>query len=166
MSTRFFSSLALIALSALSARASALEFGIGAGSSVTSSADYWTPTVYLDIAGKRRSLGPFRWQPLASLAWFDGRGDLNDRPDLQLQEDVVVAGVGVRLVEWWRNAYFSFQAGYANRTTSALSSHEQFISAIGWQGRYLDVSVRHVSNGSIFGGRNLGETTLLVGAHF
>ncbi|PZQ19857.1 MAG: lipid A 3-O-deacylase [Rhodanobacter denitrificans] len=141
--------------------AAAVDTTLYAGSSVTASDRYWSPAFYVDVAGERRQTGRFTWRPVASLGWVGAR---DERP--QLDRDVVVAAAGVSLVDWWKRAFFSFQFGYANRTTEALSSHGQFISSLGWQGDRVALMVRHISNGNVFGGRNLGETMFMVGVTF
>lgn len=146
---------------ALAAPAAAVDTTLYAGSSVTASDRYWSPSVYVDVTGERRQTGRFTWRPVASLGWVGAR---DERPSLD--RDVVVAAAGVSLVDWWKRAFFSFQFGYANRTTEALSSHGQFISSLGWQGDRYALMVRHVSNGNVFGGRNLGETMFMVGVTF
>ncbi|SEK94236.1 hypothetical protein SAMN05428989_1115 [Pseudoxanthomonas sp. GM95] len=44
-----------------------------------------------------------------------------------------------------------------------LGSHLQFVSSLGWQGQRLRLQLRHLSNGRIGGGSNLGESMLLLG---
>lgn len=152
-----------IALAGLAAAdpAAALDTTLYVGSSVTASDRYWSPAFYVEVAGDRRQTGRFTWRPVASLGWVGAR---DERP--QLDRDVVVAAAGISLVDWWKRAFFSFQFGYADRTTEALSSHGQFISSLGWQGDRVALMVRHISNGNVFGGRNLGETMFMVGVTF
>lgn len=140
--------------------ASAAELAISAGGSSTAS-QLWAPAVYIDVAGERRPLGSIAWQPVASVGVIGGRDERAD-----LDRTVAVGGVGVRLVDWWKRAFFSFQLGYANRETAALSSRGQFISSLGWQGDRTVWMLRHISNGNIYGGKNLGETMLLFGFRF
>ena len=82
------------------------------------------------------------------------------------KRDVAIVAGGVRLVDWWRGASFSVELARANHTTAALSSHGQFLTSFGWWGERLTLSVRHVSNADLGGGKNLGETMLLAGVHF
>lgn len=142
--------------------AAALETTVSLGASVTASNEHWTPVAFIDIAGDRRHAGRVTWQPVATLGWIDARSVRDD-----LDDRVLVATVGGRLVDWWRNAFFAFQVGYADGKTSAISTHGQFISTLGWEGSSISVMVRHISNGGLFGGgRNLGETMVLAGWRF
>lgn len=151
---------ALLAMIAVSGAACAADVAVSAGGSSTAS-QIWTPAVYLDVAGERRPIAGFAWQPIASLGVIGAR---DERPDLD--RTVAIAGAGVRLVDWWKGAFFSFQVGYASRETAALSSHGQFISSLGWEGERTVWTLRHISNGDVYGGKNLGETMLLVGLRF
>ena len=47
-----------------------------------------------------------------------------------------------------------------------MSSHEQFITSLGWRNERFVFLIRHISNGDQFGGGNLGETMLLAGLRF
>ena len=146
---------------AASVPAAATDVNVVAGSSVTSSSR-WTQAAFVDVAASTRDWRGIHWQPVASLGWINGRSTRQDN----LDHDVFVGGAGVRLVDWWRGAFFSFQLGAAAGRTDAISSAGQFISSLGWQGRHYVVMVRHVSNGRIYGGKNLGETMLLAGVRF
>ncbi len=141
-------------------QAHAAGYSISGGASVTASRDF-TPAVSFDINGASRQWGPVTWQPVASIGWVGAR---DVRPSLD--EDVAVLGAGVRLVDWWKQAFFSFQLGYASERTDALSSHGQFISSLGWEGESFVWTIRHISNANFFGGKNLGETMLLAGVRF
>jgi len=143
------------ALFATVARAS--EFDLAAGASATVGVR-WAPAAFLDIGADPHG----HWQPVATLGWIGSRKDGND----DLEHDVAIVGGGVRLVDWWGGAFFGFEAAYADQRTGALSSHEQFITSLGWRRERLIVMVRHISNGNMFGGRNLGETMLLAGVTF
>ncbi len=51
--------------------------------------------------------------------------------------------------------------------TDALSSRIEFSTTVGWQRDHFIVMLRHISNGHIVGGgKNLGETMLLVGVRW
>ncbi len=138
----------------------ALDFGVSAGASVTASRDA-TPVLWADWAGEGRTSGPFRWRPTATLGYIAARDVRAD-----LDRHVLVAGAGFRVVDWWKRAFLGVGFGYASRTTAALSSHGQFVTSLGWDGRRHTVILRHVSNADLFGGKNLGETMLLVGIKF
>src|SRR3954454_1775379 len=143
------------ALFANFARAS--EFDVTGGASATVGVR-WAPAAFIDIGTDP----PGHWQPVATLGFIGSRKDGND----DLEHDVAIVGGGVRLVDWWGGAFVGFEAAYVNQRTGALSSHEQFITSLGWRGERLIVMVRHISNGDIFGGRNLGETMVLAGVAF
>ncbi|MFC0356439.1 lipid A 3-O-deacylase [Pseudofulvimonas gallinarii] len=140
--------------------ADARDIVASAGASTTSTHDYVTGTLFVDGHGARRRAGRFTWQPMLSAGWIDGR----DRP--RLENDAFVVAAGTRLVDWWRRAFVSFQFGISHDTNDALSSHGQFLSSIGWEGDRVVYTLRHISNGKVFPGPNLGETMLLVGLRF
>lgn len=146
-----------VALALLASVARAHELDLSAGASATVGVR-WAPVAFLDAGTE-----PFgHWQPVATIGWIGSRNDGNDH----LEHDVIIAGAGVRFVDWWGGAFVGFEAAYASERTGALSSHEQFISSLGWRGERLVLMVRHISNGNIFGGRNLGETMVLAGTTF
>ena len=99
--------------------AAAIDYIASAGASVTASRDT-TAAVVFEAVGARRQSGAFTWQPVSSLGWIGAR-DVRD----DLDRHVIVAGTGIRLVDWWKRAFFSTQVGYASRTTAAVSSHGQ-----------------------------------------
>ena len=115
---------------------------------------------FLDYVGDTHE-NAVTWQPTLTLGFVGSRSDRRDH----LDHDVFVAGGGARLV-WWRHAFFGAEIGYVSQRTDALSSHEQFISSLGWQGERYVVMLRHISNADLFGGRNLGETMVLAGLSF
>src|SRR5690348_8921148 len=135
----------------------ASEFDITGGASATVGVR-WAPAAFLDAGADPHG----HWQPVVTLGWIGSRKDGNDN----LEHNVVIAGAGVRFVDFWGGAFIGLEAAYADQRTGALSSHEQFISSLGWRGDRLVLMVRHISNGNIFGGRNLGETMVLAGATF
>ena len=139
----------------------AADWDVSVGASKTISWR-WAGTAFLDVSADTREWSGVHWQPTASVGWIGSR---NDRPD-HLDHDVLVGGAGVRLVDWWRGAFAGFEVAAVDEQTDALSSTGQFISSLGWQGDHYVVMFRHISNGHIFGGRNLGETMLLAGVRF
>jgi hypothetical protein len=140
----------------------AAEVDLLAGASATIGVR-WAPAAFLDVGtDDSHEWAGLHWQPVATLGWIGSRDDTRD----DLDHSVAIAGAGVRLVDWWGSAFAGLEVGYADERTDALSSHEQFISSLGWHGKRLVVMVRHISNGDLFGGRNLGETMLLVGVGF
>lgn len=146
---------------AVSIPAAAADVHLVAGGSMTTSSR-WTHVAFVDVAGSTRNWRGIHWQPVATVGWINGRNTHLD----DLNHDVFVGGAGVRLVDWWRGAFFSFQLGAAAGRTDAISSAGQFISSLGWQGEHYVVMVRHISNGRIYGGKNLGETMLMAGVRF
>ncbi|MET0230621.1 MAG: hypothetical protein ABW186_06795 [Rhodanobacteraceae bacterium] len=141
--------------------ARAAEFNLSAGASATVGVR-WAPAAFLDIGTDSHEWAGLHWQPVATLGWIGSRDDARDH----LDHDVALAGAGVRLVDWWGGAFVGIEAGYVDARTDALSSHEQFISSLGWRGERFVVMARHISNADLFGGRNLGETMVLVGVVF
>jgi hypothetical protein len=139
------------------ATASAVDVTAGASTTVGLR---WTPVAFLDYVGDTHD-DAITWQPTATLGVIGSRSDRRD----DLDHDVFIAGAGGRWV-WWRHAFLGFELGYASQHTDALSSHAQFISSLGWQGDRFVVMLRHISNGDLFGGRNLGETMVLAGLSF
>jgi hypothetical protein len=140
--------------------AQAAQWSVSAGASV--SQKDWTPAVAVDVAGDARDFGSGRlqWRPVAALTAVAAR-EASWRPGND--RDVWVATGGAALSLRDSGWFFAFQAGAADRTTPALSSHLQFVSSLGWQGQRLRVQLRHISNGRIGGGANLGESMLLLG---
>ncbi len=121
----------------------------------------WTNVLFVDGTGATRRWHGLHWQPNLSLGWIQGRGRADAASGMT--RDVVVAAAGARVVDWWGGAFFSFQVAAASRQTDAISSTAQFVSSLGWQGPRMLVMLRHVSNGDLFGGPNLGETMLVLG---
>ena len=150
-----------VALALLANCAQAADIDLSAGASATVGVR-WTQVLFLDAAIDTHEVAGLHWQPTGTLGWIGSRGDRFD----DLDHDVLIAGAGVRLVDWWGGAFLGFEGAYANQRTDALSSHEQFITSLGWQGKRFVFLIRHISNGDLFGGRNLGETMLLAGLHF
>jgi hypothetical protein len=150
-----------VALALLVNHAQAAEVDLTAGGSATVGVR-WAPAAFLDVGTDSHEWAGLHWQPVATLGWIGSRNDTHD----DLDRDVAIAGAGVRLVDWWGGAFVGLEAAYVDQRTDALSSHEQFISSLGWRGDRLVVMVRHISNGDFFGGRNLGETMVLVGVTF
>ncbi|MBB6184730.1 lipid A 3-O-deacylase [Oleiagrimonas soli] len=158
----FIALLALGSLFAAAPNARADDGGVDATISVgrsTTSSHRWTNVGFIDVTTRTHDFKGLHWKPAYTLGWVDSRSTRAD----DLDHNVFVGAAGVRLVDWWGGAFFSFQLGAAGGRTDALSSSEQFVSSLGWQGHRWQVMVRHISNGDFFGGKNLGETMLLVG---
>jgi hypothetical protein len=117
------------------------------------------------------SSGRLDWSPDVSLGWIDGRGlDRYRGDEFEAYDPVALLAAGARFRygtpdAWYRPLFFSFQLAGINHTTQALSSHYQFVSTLGWQGKHLSFQLRHVSNGGL-NGPNRGETMALVGVGF
>jgi hypothetical protein len=115
--------------------------------------------------------GLLDWSPDVSLGWIDGRGlDRYRKDEFETYDPVALLAAGARFRygapdAWYRPLFFSFQLAGANHTTQAVSSHYQFVSTVGWQGKHLSFQLRHVSNAGI-NGPNRGETMALVGVGF
>lgn len=149
-----------LALLAAPAAAGAIETDVSLGASLAGS-DHATTVAFVDLSGATRQGRFVSWQPVGTLGFVRGREGQRG-----LERDVAIVAGGVRLVDWWRGAWFSVELARANHTTAALSSHGQFLTSFGWRGERLTLSVRHVSNADLGGGKNLGETMLLAGVHF
>ncbi|MGA7298273.1 MAG: lipid A 3-O-deacylase [Rhodanobacteraceae bacterium] len=145
--------LALVAPGSQASSPGALS--VSAGRSIsTDHQQLWTNVLFVDGTGATRRWHGLHWQPAWSLGWIQGRGRAG--VDSNLKRDVVVAAAGARVVDWWGGAFFSFQLAAASRHTDAISSTAQFVSSLGWQGHHMVVMLRHVSNGDLFAGPNLG----------
>ncbi|MGN2243497.1 acyloxyacyl hydrolase [Frateuria sp. GZRR33] len=111
------------------------------------------------------------WSPDVSAGWIDSRDVRRYRDaEFDTRSSVSLLAAGARFHygapdAWYRPLFFSFQLAGINHTTQALSSHYQFVSTLGWQGRHLSFHLRHVSNGGL-NGPNRGETMALVGVGF
>lgn len=152
--------LALIAIT-VSPSSHAANVDISAGRSVTSK-HRWTTSAFLDVTTATHTFEGVQWQPAFALGWVQGRRRTFDDMD----HDVYIGAAGIRLPDFWRHAFFSFQLAAAAGRTDALSSGGQFVSTLGWQQAHWQAMVRHISNGEVFGGKNLGETMVLVGVRF
>lgn len=152
--------LALLLAASTAGTAHAARWSANAGAS--SSGHDWTPVAGLEVAGDARNFdaGRLQWRPAASLTAIAGR-QASWRPGNE--RNVLVAAGGAALSLRGSGWFLAFQAGAADRTTPAVSSHLQFVSSLGWQGQRLRLQLRHVSNGRIGGGANLGESMLLLG---
>lgn len=151
---------AALLLAAGTGTAQAAQWAVSAGGSL--SQHDWAPAGALDVTGGAHVLGSGRlqWHPVASLTAIAAHAP-TWRPDSDRAVWVGSGGAALTLRDsaW----FFSLQGAAANRITPALSSHLQFVSSLGWQGERLRLQLRHVSNGRIGGGPNLGETMLLLG---
>ncbi|NII11317.1 lipid A 3-O-deacylase [Oleiagrimonas sp. C23AA] len=152
---------ALVLGMAVAGSAQAAHIDLSAGRSMTSDTR-WADAVFIDGVGNTRDWRGIDWQPVATAGWIKARNTHEDN----LDHDVYIGAAGVRLVNWWRRAFFSFQLGVADGRTDALSSAGEFVSTLGWQGDHYQLMLRHISNGHVFHGRNLGETMALVGVRF
>lgn len=155
----------LLATAIFPTQARAADVSVVAGRSATFNGR-WTNTAFINVAAdKTYTWHGLHFQPVGTVGWVGGRYSDYEKAN-DLDDDVFVAGGGLRLVNWWHGAFASFQVGVAAGRTDALSSGGQFISSLGWQGDHWMVMVRHISNGDFFTGRNLGETMLVAGVRF
>ncbi|HEX7338488.1 MAG TPA: hypothetical protein VF271_00990 [Rhodanobacteraceae bacterium] len=152
----------LMATVAVPTLAHAADVSVVAGRSMTTE-QRWTTSAFVNIGADRTyDWKGLHFQPVGTVGWIKGRRSQLER----LNHNVYVAGGGMRLVNWWHGAFVSFQVGVTNGRTYALSSTGEFISSAGWMGKHWVVMVRHISNGNVFPGKNLGETMALVGVRF
>jgi len=151
----------LVAGMAMPGRAAEWSASVGASFSEHD----WTPAATLEAGGYLRALGErgLQWRPVAALTVVDGHAhDWRAGTDKTVWVGSGGAAFSLRDGGW----FLALQAGAASRTTPALSSHLQFVSSLGWQGRRLRLQLRHISNGRIGGGPNLGESMALMGVRF
>ena len=154
----------LVAAACLLACAPALAtgFDIAAGPSVTSS-ERTTGAMFASVFGERPFDNRIHIEPIGTLGWIDSR---NTRAD-DLDHEVFVAGGGVRVLAANHHWFVSEQLAATSTRTDALSSRFEFMTSAGWQRGHFIVMLRHISNAHILGGgKNLGETMVLVGARF
>jgi hypothetical protein len=143
--------------------AQAASWSASAGASV--SQHDWAPAATLEFAGADRPLtdGRLQWRPAAALTVVDGhQHHWRTGTDRVVWVGSVGAAFSLRDSGWFVTA----QAGAADRTTPALSSHLQFVTGVGWRGARLQLQLRHISNGDIGDGPNLGETMVMAGVRF
>lgn len=150
---------ACAALLAVTGPVRAAGLDLLAGVSTTSSSRT-TATAFASVYGTRPVGTRVQWAPIATLGWFDARHTRSD----DLDHAVALAAGGVR-IELPREPWFvSEQVAVTSQRTDALSSRFEFMTSVGWQRGHYIVLLRHVSNGRLIGGgKNLGETMLLMG---
>ncbi|MDE1958630.1 MAG: hypothetical protein KGI40_06050 [Xanthomonadaceae bacterium] len=155
----------LAVLLAIPLVARSAETTVSWGPSVTGQ-HHWTSAVFAEAAAD-----PWRWRaldiaPEFGLGYVRARGTAVDR----LDHDVWIGFAGVRASlpgdGIWRHAFLGFGIGVTHGKTNALSSSGEFVDTLGWQVGHWDVMVRHISNGHLARGPNIGETMLLLGARF
>ncbi len=155
----------LVALMAAPLVARGADVSASWGPSVTGH-HHWTSAVFAEAA-----TDPWRWRAFAiatefGMGYVRARGTAVDR----LDHDVWIGFGGVRAslpgAGVWRHAFLGFGIGVTHGKTSALSSTGEFVDTLGWQGGPWDVMIRHVSNGHLARGPNIGETMLLLGLRF
>ena len=159
----------LLALAAGTASAARLE--VQGGRSYMDS--HPTTTLFVEGVFAAHPLGTtrFSWAPDVSMGWIDGRHlSRYDGAHYTPHQAVWLAAGGVRLQrgdagDWYRHLFFSEQLAVQNRRSLALSSDYEFVSSVGWQGRYFSFQLRHISNAGLHG-PNRGETMALLGAGF
>lgn len=156
---------ALAALLVSPVAAHAADYSLNGGPSVTGH-HHWTSALFAERLG-----APLRWQGLDvasdfGLGFVRARGTTEDR----LNHDVWIGFGGVRAslpeTGLWRHLYLGFGVGVTHGKTNALSSSGEFVDTLGWQEAHWDVMIRHISNGHLSTGPNVGETMLLAGVQF
>lgn len=152
----------LTALLAVPFAAQATRVDIAAGQSLTS-ADRATAAVFASVYGDAPTDGRWHFATMASLGWLGARRTRVEH----LHHDVTVAGGGVRITMPNSRWFASEQLVATSTRTDALSSRFEFSTTVGWQRDHFIVMLRHISNGHLVGGgKNLGETMLLVGVRW
>ena len=145
--------------------AHAADYSLNGGPSATGH-HHWTSAVFVEAAAD-----PWRWRvvniaPELGLGYVRAR----DTPVDRLDHDVWIGFGGVRAslpeAGVWRHLYFGFGVGIIHGKTNALSSTGEFVDTLGWQEEHWDVMIRHISNGHLSTGPNVGETMLLAGVRF
>jgi Lipid A 3-O-deacylase (PagL) len=129
--------------------------------------------IFAEAMGGERGIGlsTISLQPVASLGWIDGRNVARyDGSRYITQHDTEVLAGGARFhvgdqQAWYKQLFFGFELAYNQQATRALSSHYEFMSTLGWQGKRFSFQLRHISNGGIHD-PNRGETMALVGIGF
>ena len=156
---------ALAILLAVPAAAHGSDFALNWGPSVTGH-QHWTSALFVEAAGDPWHWRAFALSPELGLGYVRARGTLIDR----LDHDVWIGFGGVRAslpqAGVWRHVFLGFGVGVTHGKTNALSSTGEFVDTLGWQDGHWDVMIRHISNGHLSTGPNVGETMLLVGARF
>ena len=150
---------ALLLAAACSGRAA--DFDVLGGASATAGLRS-APAAFAQVAGTPPDDGNSHWRPAASVGWIGSRKVTGEDFD----HDVFLAAAGARYGRR-EGLFFSEQIAATSARTDALSSRFEFVTSLGWQhGRFIAV-LRHISNANILGGgRNLGETMVLVGVRF
>jgi hypothetical protein len=172
LSRRLLSSCAFL-LSLLVTRASTAETRIEIQGGPSYMDNNSAAAIFVEAMGGGRGIGlsDMSLQPVASLGWIDGRNVARyDGTRYSAQRDTEVIAGGARLhaggqQAWYRRLFFGFELAYNQQATRALSSHYEFMSSLGWQGKRFSFQLRHISNGGIHD-PNRGETMALVGMGF
>ncbi len=141
--------------------AQAADFHVVGGGSATAGLR-WAPALFAGVSGTPADDGHAHWVPVASVGGIGSRQVTGENFD----HTVYLAAAGAR---YGRSdgLFFSEQIAATSTRTDALSSRFEFMTSLGWEhGRFIGL-VRHISNAHLLGGgRNLGETMLLVGVRF
>ena len=156
---------ALAVLLASPIAAQGADYALNGGPSETGH-QHWTTALFAERIG-----APLRWQGLGvsgdfGLGFVRARGTPADR----LNHSVWIGFGGVRAslpdTGVWRHVFLGFGVGLTHGKTNALSSTGEFVDTLGWQDGHWDAMIRHISNGHLSTGPNVGETMLLVGVRF
>lgn len=167
----FLSVLSLALVGASSAAAAATRLEVQGGRSYMDS--HGTNAAFVEAVFDAHPVGStrFTWAPDVSAGWIGGR-DLRryDGNRYETRDNVWLVAGGARFRyggegDWYHGFFYSLQGAVQKGRTMALSSVGEFVNTVGWQGKYLSVQIRHISNGGTHG-PNRGETMALVGVGF
>jgi hypothetical protein len=134
---------------------------------------YGATAIFIEAMGQQSVIGhsSITWQPVASLGWIDQREIARfdeSRYRASHQAELIAGGARWHLgagQTWYQPLFFGFEVAYNHQATQALSSHYEFVSTLGWQGKRFSFQLRHISNGGLHD-PNRGETMALAGVGF
>jgi hypothetical protein len=126
--------------------------------------------VFLEAMGRTEIIGTTHatWQPVISLGVISPRNVAHyDKGSYNTGHgtEVIAGGARFRMSgedAWYGPLFLGFELAYNQHLTKSLSSHYEFMSTLGWQGKRFSFQLRHLSNGG-FHEPNRGETMALLG---
>ena len=168
-----FGLLVLTSASAASTSCSAEDFHVELQGGESYMDSHGTAAAFAEVMTGEQCIGSSSvyWQPVASLGWIDKRDIAHyDFTRYTTRHDAELVAGGTRFhygdaMSWYRPLFFGFSVAYNQQATRALSSHYEFMSTLGWQGRHFSLQLRHISNGGLHD-PNRGETMALAGVGF
>lgn len=160
---RWIAALAVLLVPPIAAHAA--DYSLNGDPSITGH-QHWASALFAERIG-----APLRWQRLDVASDFGlGFVHARDTPVDRLDHDVWIGFGGARAslpdAGVWRHVFLGFGVGVTHGKTNALSSTGEFVDTLGWQEEHWDVMIRHISNGHLSTGPNVGETMLLAGVQF